>query len=227
MRKLSIIIPCYNESHTVEEILRRVASVSFPGWELEIVIIDDGSTDGTREILRSLTLPMTVIYQEKNGGKGTAVRRGLEEATGNYVIIQDADLEYDPRDIRLLLQPIEKGVADVVYGSRVLGRKQKGRVMLRSGVWVLTKLINILYGLHITDACTCYKLFPREASDAVIPGGFESDILLAPALARRGYRFAEVPISYQPRSFAEGKKIQYKDGLWAIGAIIIDWLRNV
>lgn len=227
MHKISIIIPCYNEARTIEEILRRVASVSFPGWEREIVVIDDGSTDGTREILRTLTLPMTVLFQERNGGKGTAVRRGLEEATGQYVVIQDADLEYDPRDIQTLLQPIKKGVADVVYGSRTLERKQKGRVVLRSGVWVLTKLVNILYGLHFTDVCTCYKLFPREAADAVAFGGFESDILLGPALSRRGYRFVEVPISYRPRSFAEGKKIRYRDGLYAIVAIILDWFRHI
>jgi len=227
MHKLSIIIPCYNESRTVEEILRRVVHAPLPGWEREVIIVDDGSTDGTREILRSLDMPVTVIFQEKNGGKGTAVNAGLKQAHGDYVLIQDADLEYDPNEIQKLLAVIDAGAADVVHGSRALVRQEKtGPAVLRTGVWVLTRMVNVLYGLKLTDICTCYKLFPREAADAFALGGFIPDILLTPALARRGYRFAEVPISHHPRTVAEGKKIRYRDGLSAILAVIADWVRN-
>src|SRR3990167_2791294 len=229
MRKLSIIIPCYNESRTIEEILHRAIRASLPGWDREIIVVDDGSTEGTREILKNLDLPIIRIFQEKNGGKGTAVCAGIDRASGSYVITQDADLEYNPNEIHKLLSVIDAGVADVVYGSRTLIPQDgvKGPAVLRLGVWFLTQMVNILYGLALTDICTCYKLFPREASDAHSAGGFESDILLAPALSRRGYRFAEVPILYSPRNAAQGKKISYRDGLYAIWAIIIDRLRHL
>src|SRR3989344_6288540 len=228
MRKLSIIIPCYNESRTIEEILHRAIRASLPGWDREIIVVDDGSTDGTREILKNLDLPIIRIFQEKNGGKGTAVCAGIDRASGSYVITQDADLEYNPNEIHKLLSVIDAGVADVVYGSRNLSpQESEGSRVRRLGVWFLTLMINVLYQLHLTDICTCYKLFPREASSAVVPGGFESDILLAAALSRKGYRFAEVPISYSPRTVAEGKKIRLRDGLYAIIAITVDWLRHV
>lgn len=225
MHKLSIIVPCYNEERTVEELLRRVARAPLPGWEREIIVVDDGSTDGTRDILRGLPFSVRVILQEKNGGKGTAVRRGLQEATGDYCLIQDADLEYDPQEIRHLLAPIDRGEAVVVYGSRAL-RKQHGRIARRFGVWVLTQISNALWGLRLTDACACYKLFPLAAKGALTAGGFESDILLGPALARAGYSIVEVPVSYNPRSVAEGKKIRYRDGIWAIIMLIFDKVRN-
>lgn len=228
MHKLSIIIPCYNESRTIVEIIRRVLAAPLSGWEREIIVVDDGSTDGTRELLRSVGAPVTVLLQEENGGKGTAVRRGLEKATGQYVVIQDADLEYDPADIQNLLSIIQSGAADVVYGSRTIDpRTRRGGLLARMGVWFLTKLINTLYRLSLTDVWTCYKLFPREASNDLVAGRFESELLFTAALARRGYRFAEAPISYQPRSLAEGKKIRYRDGLWAIVVIIADWLRTI
>jgi len=225
MHKLSIIVPCYNESRTIEEILRRILAVSISGWEREIIVVDDGSTDGTRDILRSCRLPIAVISQEKNGGKGTAVRRGLEEATGHYVLIQDADLEYEPEDIPTLLSAL--GKAQVIYGSRNLRpRERQGAWMPRLGVWFLTKMINILYGLRLTDVWTGYKLFPREAAGDFIAGHFESELLFTAALARRKYSFIEVPISYTPRPFSEGKKIRYRDGISAIMAIITDWIIN-
>ncbi|MGD0328607.1 MAG: glycosyltransferase family 2 protein [Minisyncoccia bacterium] len=228
MRKLSIIIPCYNESRTIEEIVRRVIGAPLRGWEREIIVVDDGSTDGTRKILQVFGAPITCIFQEKNGGKGTAVHTGLKQVRGDYVLIQDADLEYDPNEIQKLLAVIDKGEADVVHGSRTLIRQKKeGPVTLRLGVWFLTQMVNILYGLTLTDICTCYKLFPREAGEAFAPGGFVSDILFTPALARRGYRFAEVPISHHPRSVAEGKKVRYRDGFRAIVAVATDWFRNL
>lgn len=227
MRKLSVIIPCYNEASTVAELVKRVKEAPMPGWEREIIVVDDASTDGTTDILRSVGPSVQVVFRPHNGGKGTAVRDGLASATGDFILIQDADLEYDPNEIQYLLGVIDAGKADVVYGSRNLKpQEREGSLILHAGVWFLTQLVNILYHLRLTDICTCYKLFPREASDAVPSGGFESDILLGPALARRGYRFAEVPITYKPRSIAQGKKIRYYDGLFAIVAIFTDWWKH-
>lgn len=227
-RKISIIVPCYNEVHTIEETLQQLLSTSMPGWEKEIIVVDDASIDGTRDILKRYEDAMQVIYSEKNGGKGTALRRGIEYATGTYVIIQDADLEYDPRDISGLLSVIEAGTAEVVYGSRNLNpRARHGGLIPRLGVWFITKLINALYGLSLTDVWTCYKLFPREAADEFLAGRFESELLFTAALVRRGYRFAEVPISYAPRDVAAGKKIRYRDGFYAIFIIVADWIRHL
>lgn len=226
--KISIIIPCYNESRTIEEILNRVQAAPMLGWEKEIVIVDDASHDGTRDILKRYEDVFRVIYCEMNGGKGTAVRRGLEHATGDYVLIQDADLEYDPTDIQNLLSIVEGGAAEVVYGSRNLNpRTRRGGLMPRLGVWLITKLINVLHRLSLTDVWTCYKLFPREAAADFAVGRFESELLFTAALARRGYRFAEAPISYAPRALSEGKKIRYRDGFYAIIVLVHDWFRHL
>lgn len=228
MHKLSIIIPCYNEERTVAQLLERVLGVELPPqWQKEIIVVDDASTDGTRDILRGFEPRLMVRYSERNGGKGTAVARGLSEATGDYVLIQDADLEYDPHDIPALLGPIDAGGARVVYGSRTLRPQQHVRPLLSSsGVWFLTKLVNVLYETKVTDVCTCYKLFPREAGPLFRTGGFESDILITAALARAGYLIVEVPIGYTPRTAAEGKKIRYRDGIRAIVLILKDWLTH-
>jgi glycosyltransferase involved in cell wall biosynthesis len=226
-RKISIIIPCYNEVRTIESVLALVQGAGLPGWEKEIIVVDDASRDGTRDILKRHENEMRVIYCDKNGGKGTAVRRGMEQATGEYVLIQDADLEYDPGDIPSLLAAVDAGDADVVYGSRNLSpRTRRGGAIARAGVWFITKLINLLYGLSLTDVWTCYKLFPRAAGGDFAAGRFESELLFTAALARRGYRFSEVPISYAPRAVAEGKKIRYRDGIHAIIAIVLDWVRH-
>ncbi len=225
MKRLSIIIPCFNEEETIRELLRRVEEAPLPGWQREIIIVDDGSTDGTRDILKEYQSRMKVIFQEKNGGKGTAVRRGLKEATGEYALIQDADLEYDPEEIQHLLAVVAAGRADVVYGSRNLHHeKRKGFWVSRLGVWFITKLMNVLYGLKLTDVWTCYKLFPSEAGGEFAAGHFESELLFTAGLARRGYRFAEVAISHHPRPVIEGKKIRYRDGIQAIFVIILDFL---
>jgi len=228
-RTVSVIIPCYNEERTVEELLRRLQAAPIPsGWGKEIIIVDDASRDGTRNILKRYEREMRVIYCEQNGGKGTALRRGIEDATGEYVLIQDADLEYDPVDIAALLAAVDGGTADVVYGSRNLSpRTRHGGLLARLGVWFITKLINLLYGLSLTDVWTCYKLFPRAAAGDLRAGRFESELLFTAALARRGYRFVEVPISYSPRAVAEGKKIRYRDGIQAIIVIVWDWLRHL
>lgn len=226
MHKLSIIIPAYNERRTIGELLDRVERAPMPGWEREIIIVDDGSSDGTRELLAARQ-GIQVILHEKNGGKGTAVRTGLASATGTHMLIQDADLEYDPEDIARLLNEIDADRADVVYGSRNLRpRERQGALLLRLGTWVITQLINILHRQRLTDACTCYKLFPRKAADAFQAGQFDSELLFTADLARRGYRFTEVPISYHPRTAAEGKKIRYRDGIEAIALIIADKMRH-
>lgn len=228
MKKLSVIIPCYNESKTIRELVKQVEDAPTPGWEKEIIIVDDCSRDGTRDILKGYESRMKVIYQEKNGGKGTAVQRGLSEATGEYALIQDADLEYSPAEIKDLLTPINNGSADVVYGSRNLHHvKRNGFFISRFGVWFITKLINVFYRLKLTDVWTCYKLFPREAGPDFTGGHFESELLFTAALARRGYRFTEVAISHNPRSIEEGKKIRYRDGMHAIWVIIFDRLLHL
>ncbi|OGG61433.1 hypothetical protein A3I46_01285 [Candidatus Kaiserbacteria bacterium RIFCSPLOWO2_02_FULL_54_13] len=228
-RTVSIIIPCYNEERTVGELLDRIRAASLPsGWEREIIIVDDGSKDSTRNILKRYEKEAHIILCEKNEGKGAAVRRGLGSATGEYVLIQDADLEYNPADIANLLSVIDSGTADVVYGSRNLDpRTRRGALIPRAGVWFITKLINVLYGLSLTDVWTCYKLFPREAATDFVAGRFESELLFTAMLARRSYRFIEVPISYTPRAVTEGKKIRYRDGIQAIILIVLDWLRHL
>lgn len=228
IRSVTIIVPCYNEALTIHELLTRLETASTPGWEKEIIVVDDASKDRTREILKQHEDKARVIYSDTNGGKGTAVRHGVGYASGDYVLIQDADLEYDPADIRNLLTVIESGEADVVYGSRNLNpRTRHGGLLARLGVWFITKLINTLYRLSLTDVWTCYKLFPREATGDLVAGRFESELLFTAALARRGYRFAEVPISYAPRDIAGGKKIRYRDGFYAILVIMLDWFRHL
>jgi len=227
-RKVSIIVPCYNEEPTVEELLARLESAPVLGWEKEIIVVDDASSDNTRDILKRYEDRMRIVYCEKNGGKGTAVHRGITYATGDYVLIQDADLEYNPVDIQRLLAVIGKGDAEVVYGSRNLyPRTRRGSLVPRLGVWFITKLINTLYRLSLTDVWTCYKLFPREAAEDLVAGRFESELLFTAALARRGYRFAEVSISYAPRNISGGKKIRYRDGFYAIIVILRDWFRHI
>lgn len=226
-KKLSIVIPVYNEAATVREILERVLAVSLPGWDKEVVVVDDASKDGTRDILTEFQSRLQLVLREQNGGKGTAVRDGLARVTGTHVLLQDADLEYDPEDIPALLTAIDAGRGEVVYGSRNLRpRERKGAYIPRLGVWVITKLINTLHGLKLTDVWTCYKLFPAVAAGDFVAGRFESELLFTAALARRGYRITEVPISYHPRDIAAGKKIRYRDGIWAIIVIVWDRLSH-
>ncbi len=220
---LSIVIPVYNEEATVARVVSRVAALPLNS---ELVIVDDCSTDGTRAILERVKgLPQVqVIFKEKNAGKGAALRTGFEAATGDFVIVQDADLEYDPRDIPPIIQPLLNGEADVVYGSRFIGDVVHDKSMIhRLGNAVLTKASNFFSGLDLTDMETCYKAFTREALDAVTIEqdrfGIEPEITAK--LARLGFRFKEVPISfYESRGYDEGKKIGIKDlfnAFWCIG----------
>lgn len=242
--KLSVIIPVYNEKATIEEILRRVQDTKI---RKEIVLVDDCSTDGTRQILENIVkrqangepstsaqdggdpIPLSsirVFFQEKNQGKGAALRRGFLEASGDIVLVQDADLEYDPRDYDKLLEPIVDGRADVVYGSRFLGGPQRVHYF-----WhyvankLLTLLSDIFTNLKLTDMETCYKVFRRETLEGIrIKSdrfGFEPEITAK--IAKGNWRVYEVPISYAGRTYEEGKKITWKDGIRALWCIV--WFR--
>ncbi|HEU5193372.1 MAG TPA: glycosyltransferase family 2 protein [Methylomirabilota bacterium] len=213
---LSVVIPVYNERATIEELLKRVQAVTM---DKEIVVVDDGSTDGTRELLAGLGATdgsVRVILQDVNRGKGAALRRGFAEARGAIVLVQDADLEYDPADYAALLEPIERGVADVVFGSRFLGGPHRVLLFWHSvGNWVLTTLSNMLTNLNLTDVWTCYKVFRAEVLTSLTLRedrfGFEPEVTAK--VARGHWRIYEVPIAYHGRTYAEGKKITWKDGL--------------
>lgn len=221
MKKLSIIIPVWNEKKTIEEILRRVSSIIIPEWIIEIVIIDDASTDGTRELLGSYEQTHTVIYHKENQGKGSAVKTGLIRATGDYMIIQDADLEYNPNEIPKLISALRTDKNIVVYGSRNLVVKDRKMMLIpRVGVWFITFLFNILYRTKLTDLWTCYKLFPKETSPYFSDGGFESELSFSASVIKNNFTIIEVPISHKPRSFDDGKKIRYRDGIMGILVII-------
>jgi len=224
--RLSVVIPVYNEVGTIKEIVSRVQAVDL---EKEIIIVDDGSTDGTRELLQEITLShenVRVLYHDRNQGKGAALRTGFEGATGDIVIIQDADLEYDPREYPVLLEPILDGRADIVYGSRFLGGPHRVLFFWHYlGNKFLTLLSNALTNLNLTDMETCYKVFRREVlNDIQLKSnrfGFEPEFTAK--IAKKGFRIYETSISYSGRTYAEGKKIGWKDGVKAIVAII--WFR--
>ncbi len=221
--KLSVIIPVYNEKNTVKKIIRKVLDVELE-MEKEIILIDDGSTDGTREILENLEYPnVKVKLLEKNQGKGAALRAGFSLATGDFVIIQDADLEYDPREYPILLTPLLDGRADAVYGSRFLGGPHRVLFFWHYiGNKMLTTLSNILSNLNLTDMETCYKVFRKETLDKLTLKskrfGIEPEITIK--LAKQKCRIYEVPISHSGRDYTEGKKIGWKDGVAAIYHLI-------
>ena len=227
MKKLSIIIPIYNEEKTLSEILRRVFDVRISGWEIEIIAVDDASTDRTSQILEENKTRLKIHHHLKNQGKGSAVKNGLALASGNFLIIQDADLEYDPKEIPVLVAAVTDNKT-IVYGSRNLHHvKRRGFLVQRYGTWVTTKLVNVLYGANLTDVWTCYKVFPSEAKHLYSGGKFESDIIFLVRTLRLGYRIVERPISHSPRGIDEGKKIRYRDGMQAILLIIMDRLGHL
>jgi dolichol-phosphate mannosyltransferase len=216
---VSVLVPVYNEAAHVDELLRAIQASPVTK---EIVIVDDGSTDGTREKLQALPPieEVTIVFHEKNCGKGAAIRTALAYARGEYVLIQDSDLEYDPQDYAALMRPLEEGKANVVYGVRP-DRPERGlRFFL--GAKLLTHLTNLLYGAGIHDEATCYKVFRRSLLSRVRLEchRFEFCPEVTAKLSRMGERIAEVPISYQPRSAHEGKKIRHSDGWLAIWTLI-------
>ncbi|MEE8522832.1 MAG: glycosyltransferase family 2 protein [Thermoanaerobaculia bacterium] len=228
MRKLSIVIPAYNERATVEALLRRVAEAPLPGGlEREILVVDDGSGDGTRELLKKLEQAgdpaFRLVEHPENRGKGAALRTGFEQVTGDVVLVQDADLEYDPRDYPTLLQPILAGEADVVYGSRFLGGPHRVLFFWHYvGNRFLTTLSNMLTDLNLSDMETCYKVFRTEVlrGMTLCSNRFGIEPELTAKVAKTQARIYEVPISYHGRTYAEGKKIGWRDGFAAIWSIL-------
>lgn len=224
--KLSIIIPIYNEEKTIESILARVEAVDLGNLQKEIVMVDDFSTDKTREILKKYEGRHKVIYHDKNRGKGAALRAGFKEATGDIILIQDADLEYDPQDYPTLISPILGGAADVVYGSRIMTNRPH-RVLF---FWhyvansFLTLFSNMLTNLNLTDMETCYKVFTKDVLKTILPklksDRFGVEPELTAQFAKNKFRIYEVGISYAGRTYHEGKKIGWRDGLAAIWHII-------
>lgn len=219
---LSVIIPVYNEKDTIIEIIDKVKEVRIPK---EIIIVDDGSTDGTRQLLEKIDDPeIKVLFHEKNYGKGHAIRTGIKAVTKDIVIIQDADLEYNPREYPALLKPIVTNKAEVVYGSRWL-KKGLNKVpfnLFRFGRWFLTCLTNLLYGASITDEPCCYKVFKTEVLKGISLEceGFEFCPEVTAKVLKKGYKIYEVPISYSPRTLKEGKKIKYSDGVTAVFTLL-------
>jgi dolichol-phosphate mannosyltransferase len=228
--KLSIIIPVFNEKKTILQVVDKVMKAKIPDFEKEIVIVDDGSTDGTIDELKKINGDVKIIYHEKNQGKGAAVKTGIKNAKGDYIIIQDADLEYNPEQIKLLTEKIIGDGAKVVYGTRLnrmphLDKEESEHLFIIHylGNRFLSLITSLLYGQWITDMETCYKLFPRDAvaEMRLDARGFEFEPEITAKLLKKGYRILEVPISTKPRGYEEGKKLNtVRDGAKALWSLI-------
>lgn len=224
IRKLSVIVPVFNERNTVVEVVRRMRAVELPdGVEREIIIVDDGSSDGTRDVLRQLgDSTVRVVMHEGNRGKGAAVRTGLALATGDYVLIQDADLEYDPDDWPRLIAPVVRGRARVVYGSRFTGERRNMLFLHWVGNRLLSLVTNVLYNTTLSDMETCYKLVDRTllVDLGLRCDHFDIEPEITAKILKRRIRIYEVPISYMGREFDEGKKITWRDGVAALWTLV-------
>jgi len=218
MKKLSIIIPVYNEVSFVDTLLTSVYDQKLPGWKKEVIIVDDGSVDGTSERLKAWERRVIVLYKPKNGGKGTALTAGFKRATGDIILIQDSDLEYSPADYQALLTPFENDRVEVVYGSRFLGAHLSTMFVYELGNKFVTFITNILYNTNITDMETGYKVFRRNVLNRIVITAHRFDFepeFTAKAL-KAGCQIYEVPISYYGRMFSEGKKLTWRDGIMAV-----------
>jgi glycosyltransferase involved in cell wall biosynthesis len=221
-RMLSVIVPVFNERNTVAEILRRIRAVELT-LQLEVIVVDDGSTDGTDKVLSALEdSTVRVVTHGANRGKGAAVRTGVETARGDLVLIQDADLEYDPDDWPSLVEPVLKGKAQVVYGSRFTGEGRAMRPTQWLGNRVLTLTANLLYRSTLSDMETCYKLFDRDVLKGITieSDGFDFEPEITAKVLRRGYRIYEVPVSFTGRDDSEGKKFEWRDGVRALATLV-------
>jgi len=224
MAKLSIIVPVYNERDTVARLLEQVLSLDI---DKEIIVVDDGSTDGTREVLTECERePISVIHHPENRGKGAAVRSGLERARGKYVIVQDADLEYDPNEIAGLMAPLEQGECDAVYGNRFPLALKEGvhgvHILIYVANLCLSYFLSVLFMRRIHDIETCYKILRTDVAKSlgVRADGFDIEPEITAKLLKRGYRIKEIPISYRHRHYSEGKKITWRDGITALLTIL-------
>lgn len=220
---LSIIIPVFNEAKTIEEIIKRVIVAPVLDYQKEIIVVDDGSNDGTEKILKSLKERYNFLFLQhpKNLGKGAAIRTGLKKVTGDFVLIQDADLEYDPYDYQKLLDALDAN-SPIVYGSRYLGQGKRGYFFYYLGGWFLTLFFNLLFGSRLTDINTGYKIFRTDIIKNVNleSNGFEFCEEVTAKILKSGYSIKEIPIHYYPRKFSQGKKIRFWDGLIVLLAII-------
>ena len=222
MKKLSIIMPVYNEEATIDEILKRVYEMKLSNWEKEIFVIDDGSSDNTRILLKKWEKKVHVVYKEKNEGKGSAVSIGFAKATGDIILIQDADLEYSPSDYPVLLAPFANKQINVVYGSRFLGPHLSTMYIYAQGNKFVTFVTNILFNTNITDMETGYKVFRKNVIEGMTIHAkrFDFEPELTVKILIKGYQIYEVPISYFGRKFSEGKKLTWKDGIVALLTLI-------
>lgn len=220
--KLSILIPIYNEEKTLREILEVVENIDIGEIEKELILVNDCSADKSAEILKDYE-EHTVVHHEKNMGKGAAIRTAIGHATGDFVVVQDADLEYDPKEFKMLLQPLIEDKADVVYGSRFLSRQNKAKYELFSlGNKALSLATTILYFKRITDMETCYKMFKKDVIKGITikSNGFDMEPEITAKILKKGYRVLEMPITYVGRSMEEGKKITVWDGIKALFVLI-------
>lgn len=216
-KKLSIIIPAYNEERTIAQVLSTVLGQTYSGWDKEIIVVNDASRDTTAEKVQPFLSQVKYLEHHINQGKGAAIKTGIAKASGEVIIVQDADLEYDPADIQLLLNELGQG-ADVVYGSRNLHPERRGYSHYVLGSKIMDWLVNLFFGTELTDVYTCYKLFKTDVlrKIGIDSTGFEMEMELTVKALKMGYKIKEVPVHYYPRKFNEGKKIRAMDGIKGI-----------